>query len=536
MPEMGANNDIDFSSTRFLIIEDLENYRLFLKCLVNDLGASSADTVGDGELAIKMMMEHEYDVILCDYNLGLRKNGQQVLEEARHNGYIGHSTLFIMISAENVYGVVMAALEYLPDDYLKKPVTIDILKKRLKRVYEKKDLFMDIFWAIDKKEYAQVIELVDSKIVENPKYTLELVKIKGNVCLKAGKIGLAEKLFDKALSMRPFPWAMAGRGKTKLLNGNYEEAITIFSDLLKEYPASMEAYDLLAEAYEKNGQVSEAQHILAKATTHSPNIVSRQRKLGQLARDNDDLDAAEKAFTQAIKAGKYSVLKSIDEHVNLASIYNAKGDFAKALAVISKVEGDFNTKDDKNKLGALHNQILKGSLYKSTGEEKRAKEAFAKAKEAFQQINDELPKTIVVDMFKACTSFGDRHTAKKILHILEDKGEHKIAQSFRDKLEADHAEHTEDDYAMINRAGMKLYERGRLEQAVEMFEEAVFGLPDNNSYKLNAAQAMLMLMTRQGKDEYMLNRSRDYFAIVTEAEPDNDRLPELARLIKGLSK
>ena len=46
---------------------------------------------------------------------------------------------------------------------------------------------------------------------------------------------------------------------------NYDEAIKVFKENVKRFPASANVYDSLGEAYEKNGQLSEAEINYAKA-------------------------------------------------------------------------------------------------------------------------------------------------------------------------------------------------------------------------------------------------------------------------------
>ena len=64
-----------------------------------------------------------YDIVLCDYNLGAGQDGQQLLEELRYRHKLKNTSLFVMITAESSRDMVLGALEYLPDDYLTKPIT-----------------------------------------------------------------------------------------------------------------------------------------------------------------------------------------------------------------------------------------------------------------------------------------------------------------------------------------------------------------------------------------------------------------------------
>jgi DNA-binding response OmpR family regulator len=89
------------------------------------------------------MAAQRYDIILCDYNLGQGKDGQQVLEEARFREFMSPSTIFVMITAENTMDMFMGVLEYSPDDYLIKPFTKEALGKKLRDLIRKKENLKD---------------------------------------------------------------------------------------------------------------------------------------------------------------------------------------------------------------------------------------------------------------------------------------------------------------------------------------------------------------------------------------------------------
>ena len=72
-----------YRNLRFLIIDDFENFRLSLKQMVRSCGVEQIDVSINGEDAIERCHHDNFDIILCDYNLGDGKNGQQVLEELR---------------------------------------------------------------------------------------------------------------------------------------------------------------------------------------------------------------------------------------------------------------------------------------------------------------------------------------------------------------------------------------------------------------------------------------------------------------------
>jgi CheY-like chemotaxis protein len=123
---------------RFLLVEDFDAMRTVLKGLLLRCGAEKVDAVSDGREAVRLMRGTSYDIVMCDYNLGGGKNGQQLLEEARLNGWIGPAAVWLMITAEKTSDMVSVAAEDAPDDYLLKPITESLLQARLFKLVERK--------------------------------------------------------------------------------------------------------------------------------------------------------------------------------------------------------------------------------------------------------------------------------------------------------------------------------------------------------------------------------------------------------------
>ena len=145
---------IDFSQLKVLIIDDFPNFCSALRTMVQSFGCEHIEFVLHGEDAIRAMSKTRFDIILCDYNLGEGKNGNDVLEEAKHHHILKSSALFMMITAENSAEMVRGALEYQPDDYLTKPFTKEVLLNRLQRLLVRNRVFYSGVQSDGPKRYA----------------------------------------------------------------------------------------------------------------------------------------------------------------------------------------------------------------------------------------------------------------------------------------------------------------------------------------------------------------------------------------------
>jgi tetratricopeptide (TPR) repeat protein len=232
--------------------------------------------------------EQDFDIILCDYNLGSGKNGQQVLEELRFNRLLKHTSIFVMVTAETSKDMVMGALEYLPDAYITKPLTKAVLQTRLDKLIEQREVLKPINTAIDEEQIEKAILLLDQEIKRDSRYILWCLRTTANLYFSKGDFPKARSIYEQVLSKKDIGWAKLGLGRVRVAQGQYQEAVADFKGLLDHNPNLIEAYDNLANAYLKLGLRKEAQNTLKDAATISPHAILRQKKLAEVSNENQD--------------------------------------------------------------------------------------------------------------------------------------------------------------------------------------------------------------------------------------------------------
>ncbi|MEJ2612913.1 MAG: response regulator, partial [Candidatus Thiodiazotropha sp.] len=147
----------------FLVVDDFGDMRSMIKNILMACGGKEITLANNGAEAIARMEEKRFDIVLCDYNLGPGKDGQQVLEEAKHRCLIGLGCVFLMVTAENTREMVMGAVEYEPDSYLTKPFNKDLLKTRLEKLIIKKQDLLPVETALTHQNYNRAIQILDEK-------------------------------------------------------------------------------------------------------------------------------------------------------------------------------------------------------------------------------------------------------------------------------------------------------------------------------------------------------------------------------------
>ena len=523
---------VDLISKSYLVIDDFADMRSMLRSMLVAYGVTNIDMAGNGKDALKLLSKKSYDVVLCDYNLGEGKDGQQVLEEAKDQGFIQYSTAFLMITAENTMEMVMGAVEYLPDDYLSKPFNKDMLRGRLEKVIVRKDDLFDVVKLLKKDRFADAIELCDEKIAQKPRNLTELLKLKAEILMTAERYDDATVIFESVLAKRDAPWAMLGLGKAHFYTQKYAQAKEIFQKIIDDNKTNMEAYDWLAKTAVALGDQGQAMNILATATKLSPKSIVRQMELGNLALKEQDLDTAAKAFKKAVQVGCNSIYQTPTNYTKLAKILS-KDSGKEALSVLSKLRGDYG-RDDEAKLHAASSESL---VLKGMGRDNEAQKAYAEASKLYDKCAGDVSKNAAMELANASLANGDKDKGLVMLQTLvkNNHQDEELLSQVQDifgsvGLESEGQEMIKaaiQEVVNLNNTGTQLAKSGKLDEAINLFDKAIRNIPDNSTINMNIANVLIMYMKAKGKSDNYLRRVREHLECVQRLDPGNENYRKL---------
>ena len=123
---------------RILVVDDVEDNRDLLVLRLEREGYRDIAVAEDGEAALALLDEREFDLVLLDVMMP-RLDGYQVLERLRAAGRL-HELPIIVISAVSEIESVVRCIELGAVDYLTKPFNPVVLKARVGASLEKKRL------------------------------------------------------------------------------------------------------------------------------------------------------------------------------------------------------------------------------------------------------------------------------------------------------------------------------------------------------------------------------------------------------------
>jgi tetratricopeptide (TPR) repeat protein len=534
-------NEIDWADKNYLVVDDFVGVRQLLREALRSLGAKNIDQASSGGEAMGLLARIRYDVVLCDYNLGDGKNGQQVLEEARVRNLVNPSTVWLMVSAEKSVESVMGAAEHQPDAYLIKPITEGVLLTRLNRVWHKKQIFRLIDQAYAEKDYLRAARLCDAAVEGHKAHELDLLRMKAKLMEKSGEPVKAREVYERVLEQREYQWARAGIAKIRMANGEFEQARQAFQSVIAENRYYIDAYDQLALAYQNMGKLDEACAILERAAKLSPNSVPRQRNLGNVALKVGNVQMAEKAFRKCIAIGEYSIMKTPDAYLGLARVCGQKNDAKEALQLLLQVQRDFAA--DYPDI-ALRSKITEGLVYHESGDYRRARKAGDELEALLNatEMRPDIPTCLELATLLFAVGVKDA-PVELLCYVIRNNHDNPLlldeVQKIFDKARLgdeglEFIRVSKKEATDLMNQGVLLWKTGKLKDAVEWMRQARKKVPNNQRILFNAAQILVSHMQQNGYDTALSSEAYEVLHHVDRLLPGQQRFAQLMEQLAQL--
>ncbi len=531
---------VSFRSLTALIIEPHSGMRTSFHNMLNLCGITKIDHAVSSGTAIRPLKNKAYDIILCEYDLGDGQDGQQLLEDLRHNKLIPLWTIFIIVTAERLYEKVVSAAELAPTDYVLKPFTADMLLERIARALEKRAAFLPVYHLMEHGNLHEAIDLCRIGEDKYPKYAIDFLRLRAELHVTLGESKEAEKIYAELLATKAVAWARLGLAKTLFMQEKFGEAEQLLATLVAENSRYMDAYDWLAKTHEAMDQLEQAKEVLAGAVAVSPHAVRRLRRLGDIALETGDVETAEASFQRVVTKAKYSEFRDPEDHVRLVRTLVKKGDTQGASRVIRDLEKSLAGLDKTPACRALSSALLETEL----GNTERAAEELTTAVAACRDING-ISNEMKMELAKNCLDHNLDDGASEVMrdvmsNAADDAALTKAIQVFeqagRGELAKTVVKESRRQVVDLISSGAEKARQGDFEGAVDLMTMAARKLPDNPQVVFNAALAMLKYLENVGWDGRLAERARGYIESARRLEPGNPRLVPLADLYQGMLK
>jgi len=521
-----------YGAKRCLVVDDMPDVRVSISGMLRIFGVKQIDAVANGDQAIEACNNNDYQLVVCDYNLGDGRDGQQILEELRYLNRLKNTSIFVMITAESSRDMVLGALECQPDDYVTKPFTQVLLRERLDRVVIRHEELYTIKQALDEKNFVKVEKLCQDRLNENTHYKNTCLQIQAEMNFRLNNFKRAEEIYTSILAERPVLWAKLGLGKTQIAKKEFDKAEVILKEVIKMDRRVVEAHDLLADSYLAQGNNVAAQKAIENAAEVSPKSVMRQRRLATLAKNNNDLDVAIEANRRVIKTARNSCYESADDYFNLARELTAATANGGDVDKNAKEIFDVLQRLEKRPYYDVNANIQTNSLKYRTlmGQDKKieAESYLRKATEIFEKRKNEVSSEAGLDMAQALIESGNKETADALLHHLVEKFPDNTELSAKADAMSDTPKSKEghQKVADMTKVGVGLYEAGKYSEAIKTFEGALAIFSGHIGLNLNLVQCVVAEVKKNGKQANYVDLCRKSLKRISHVK-END--PQYAR-------
>lgn len=515
-----------------LIVDDLREMRMSLRAILESLGVRQIVEAKTAEEAQVLLAKHRPDLVLCDYNLGEGKDGQQLFEEAKVERMLPAHAVWIMITAESTMNMVMGVVENNPDGYLVKPINKAVLQVRLERVIARKTILKDIEGALHDGEFEIALTSCDRQLEKYPGMKSDLLRLKTEALLRIGNLELASEICAEVLNERELTWALLALARARHQGGDLRQAKTLLTRLVENHPTAIEGYEWLARIEREQGDGKAAQRMLSQAVQISPKSIRRQQRLGELARENADYATAEKAFRRAIQMGENSCFARADDQAGVVDAVTRTRGPAAGL----KVLGEFTKRAGRRFEAEPHWRLslVEGRLLHESGQQEPANAAVARALEGFYREPSGVNPAATLELIKACFQCGQTAAAQALAdkivrenHDRQDVIAATLAMFDALGMSTEGAaliEHAQQAVVAVNNQGVTLAKHGDYAAALKLLTQAADELPGNLTVTMNVLQAVLLQIRAEGLSAQRRLLASEYLGRAMRIAPTSEKV------------
>jgi CheY-like chemotaxis protein len=527
-----------YSKLSALVIDDAPVQLATLRGQLGMLGIHKIDGATNPDEALRLARAGKHSLVLCDFSLGHRTDGQQLFEYMRENELIAPDCLFFMVTAENGYSSVAAASEHKPDAYLLKPITASDLEDRLKAGLERRKVFLAFSTELARKNLQGALDACEVILVRKDRWFMQALQQKVQVLLQMGRHADARAACQTALDLRPqLGWAQLGLARAFKAGGQLEEARRIAQEMLasSDGERNLGAYDLLSEVLDAQGDCRGAQWVLRDAATAVPSA-KRHRLLAQCALRNGDLEAGLESLAKVTKATQGAITAQPQDSLSMAQAMVDAGRAGESLTVLDK---GLAAHAKVPAIDAVA-QAIRAQALTRTGDVPGAAAAMARARETLRSARADFA---TVALAKAELVAGNPEAGLDMLSkaVSSDHESPHVRLLVSNALRS--TGHEDKIATLVEGATTRMQKRlsdaktllreSRIDEAVATIEATLKDYPENTGVLLQAAQINCMsLRLKKQLSAAVVDRVQIYLTRLDRLLPNSDRVRQMRQYLR----
>lgn len=481
-----------------LVVDDFASFRSTMMSMLSKLGVKNIEEASRASEVLRWCKDRKFDLILCDYNLGPGRSGQHILEELRFRKLITYHTLFVMVTAEASKDMVLSAYDCEPDDYLMKPLNLQVLEQRITRLIQVRNALLNVHRLLEADDTEKATAELRRLVEQRGRHISLAQKLLGETLIRQRRYREAESLYCDILENRRVDWAVLGLAKVRYAQGDAETAKKELRELVEESRLYLPAYDEIANILEQERDFDALQASVEKAVELCPRSILRQRRLARVAENNGDMKLTLRAAGEAMKLGELSCHRDLADGL---TFLNAAANSLEHNVELEKGDVLGESKRCLEKLVSsqqlaveqeLQARFLMARVQALTGHTEAAKES---VRNQMVLLRENIGKSIEMDLAYVAYLNSTDQPAEANAHLkrmAEVYETDTASMEMLDKLLPEpRSETNRRRVTQLNKTGIELYKDGRLDEALQYFDRATLLFPRHVGLQLNRLQTLI---------------------------------------------
>lgn len=520
---MSAN--FSFEGKNILIVDDQRPFQVMMRGMLKSMNAAKISVAQSGEAALFKCQQTKYDIIFIDYNLGAGRNGRQLFEEIKERKLAPASSIQILVTGEAQSTMVVGALETVPDDYIVKPFSQNLLIQRVSKAWIKKQAFVPYYEFMEKGQFQNALAIIEKIIIKFPRYKAIAYKYKAEVLFQLKAYDKLIAYADTLLEKKRINWALIYKAKALKEQDKFLESIRYAKEAVLQSKFSISAYDIITDCYLNTEEIEYAYDWVKQGIDKSPFSVSRQYKLSAVAKLNKDFEASIKACSQVVDLTSNAFKKDyrhLLNHIrNIIDICDLESDEQKkrrynqeAIYALQKSKRestsftDFSQEDFETICMARLDSV-KGLNYK-------AKKEFFDFTHKYEEEDAAFPTELLADSISLMMKIGEFD--KAIEYSKQIKSASIELDDFTMRMLSEAQSSATDNIKnvkLLNKKGIEKFTEGDLETAAGLFDKSLKIAPMNTGSALNLLQVLIAMIEQTPKKKWtLLERCKAVYKVV----------------------
>lgn len=492
---------MSFSKVKVAVVEDNGMARANLRNHLLDMGFNQIGCFSNGRELRANMRNKKLDLLLMDFHLGQNKNGVEVLQDLKQQGFITNCTCVMFVTSDRLPLIIGQIVDVHPEALIIKPYTIRNLMKNISNCLSMHYYLKPIYELMDEDNYPQALVIVEQLLASDPhpRKISALNKLRARVLIRLERFTDAAIIYRDILKKSDkVIWAKWGLIQSLFLNGDVEESETLLHELTESQLTNDKACEWLARISINNNQYNKAENYMHKIREGELSIPAARLKAYIYQAQQKGSDAIN--LLEKKRESNRSIRERYDEiSLDLARCYLNEAELKSKSERISDVKvakflvGAAGRKQYDPSLNQKKDYLLATAAFLE-GNISKANEILARP--GMSNLHEAEIATIT-DAAHAWQNVGNKEKAKECLALSKEKlkntdeSNDKAVSAMMVARGEDAIGERKPQALAFNKSGLEKFSAKQYKRATQDFYKAYTLFPRELAFSLNLLQSMV---------------------------------------------